>query len=489
MIKKVKSAKSKMSNKKPEDYQRLRRFDVITIGEAEKLIVPVKEDNTFRFYVSESEIFQILHETHLKLGHGGRNLMEKEINLRYKNITREMIVIYLNLCGDNCEKKGNISKKGLLCSVKPIHDSREMNSRCQVDLIDMQSQEDCPYKFILVYQDHLTKFVQLRPLKTKRAEEVAHALIDIFTIFGAPNILQSDNGREFATKIAEEACRIWPELKIINGKPRESQGQGTLKRAYQDIENILSMWMEVNNTNKWSDGLRFVQIIKNREYHTGINGSPYEAMFGKRLKIGLKSSSIPNEALLDVNSEEDLEKLLSTNNQVESPKKKHVDLVNKTTHLCSSLILNKSGETPYLNSITKDASHISSPHIFNIKCEKPSYLNSISDDATHSYAPTILDVKDEKTPYLNSTSENATKLSSSVSNIKCEETQYSNSMSEDAANLCSPTILNIKHEETPYSNSTSEDLPSISNIKCEVTSFFNSMSGDEMQRNDMHIRK
>ncbi|CAI6353312.1 unnamed protein product [Macrosiphum euphorbiae] len=44
----------------------------------------------------------------------------------------------------------------------------------------------------MVYQDHPTKFVILRPLTHKRAEEVAYVLIDIFTTFGAPAILQSD---------------------------------------------------------------------------------------------------------------------------------------------------------------------------------------------------------------------------------------------------------------------------------------------------------
>lgn len=34
-----------------------------------------------------------------------------------------------------------------------------MNSLCQVDLIDMQAQYDENYRFTLVYQDHLTKYV------------------------------------------------------------------------------------------------------------------------------------------------------------------------------------------------------------------------------------------------------------------------------------------------------------------------------------------
>lgn len=65
----------------------------------------------------------------------------------------------------------------------------------------MQSQRDGGYRFILNYQDHLTKFVCLRPLKTKTAEEVAYHLVDILCDKGAPHILQSDNGREFSNKV------------------------------------------------------------------------------------------------------------------------------------------------------------------------------------------------------------------------------------------------------------------------------------------------
>jgi hypothetical protein len=46
----------------------------------------------------------------------------------------------------------------------------------------------------MVYQDHLTKFVIIRLLRCKRAEKIAYQLLDIFTLFGAPSILHSDNG-------------------------------------------------------------------------------------------------------------------------------------------------------------------------------------------------------------------------------------------------------------------------------------------------------
>jgi hypothetical protein len=39
-------------------------------------------------------------------------------------------------------------------------------------------------KFILHYQDHLTKFALLRPITSKLAAEVGFQLLDIFLLFG-----------------------------------------------------------------------------------------------------------------------------------------------------------------------------------------------------------------------------------------------------------------------------------------------------------------
>ena len=50
---------------------------------------------------------------------------------------------------------------------------KEFNSRGQIDLIDMQSFKFNDYRFLMVYQDYLTKFVILRALTSKKASEVA----------------------------------------------------------------------------------------------------------------------------------------------------------------------------------------------------------------------------------------------------------------------------------------------------------------------------
>ncbi|XP_037801345.1 KRAB-A domain-containing protein 2-like [Penaeus monodon] len=98
------------------------------------------------------------------------------------------------------------------------------------------SQSDGKHRFILNYQDHLTKKVCLLALQTKTAAEVAFHLVDIFCDKGAPHILKSDNGREFSNKLVKEVQMMRPECKMVHGKPRHSQSQGSVERANRDLK-------------------------------------------------------------------------------------------------------------------------------------------------------------------------------------------------------------------------------------------------------------
>lgn len=200
----------------------------------------VIESSNLQYFIKNEEIFDVFYEAHEKTCHGGRDRMLYELKKKYKNATQQAVMIFVKLCVI-CQLKSSSKKKGLV--VKPMIFSN-MNEQCQVDPIDMQSHPDGLFKFIMVYQDHLTKFCILRALQSKTAIEVAKQLLDIFCIFGAPAIIQSDNGREFVNSIIEELTLMRKGLKIVHGKPRHSQSQGSVERANMDIQNMLMSWME-----------------------------------------------------------------------------------------------------------------------------------------------------------------------------------------------------------------------------------------------------
>jgi hypothetical protein len=249
------------------------------------------------------DMYDTIKRSHISTGHGGRDKMSKELSTRYANVTREAVELFKTLCVECLKKRKRMAVKGVV--VRPILTS-EFGSRGQVDLIDMQSMSSCSYKWIMVYQDHLTKFCVLRPIASKRAAEVAFQLLDIFLLLGSPHILQSDNGCECTASVITELKIMWPELLMVHGKPRHPQSQGSVERLNCDVKDMLIAWLGDNNSTNWPTGLKFVQFSKNSSYHTGIKQTPYKALFGSEPRVGLRSTSLPTEVLERMTTESDL---------------------------------------------------------------------------------------------------------------------------------------------------------------------------------------
>ena len=143
LVSDINDTKNGRRKKEARDCSLSKQYDVMQISYIDKLIYSVVEGNTtIRYYVTKEETFDILNEAHINTGNGGRNRMYKEVQKKYKNITQEHISLYLSIC-TSCLKKSSVPKNGVV--VKPMV-FRDMNSRGQVDLIDMQSQADGEFK-------------------------------------------------------------------------------------------------------------------------------------------------------------------------------------------------------------------------------------------------------------------------------------------------------------------------------------------------------
>lgn len=88
--------------------------------------------------------------------------MVKHLNAKYANITSDPLRMFTDLSIQYQEKCKCPMTTGTF--VQPIL-SKEFCSHGSVNLIDMQPlQASNNLKWIMVYQDHLTKFCVLRPL-------------------------------------------------------------------------------------------------------------------------------------------------------------------------------------------------------------------------------------------------------------------------------------------------------------------------------------
>ena len=184
-------------------YRIRKKYTVKHTQSCQILYTTAPDSSTLLRVLAKEELFDIFSRLRYEGGkHLGRDRMIIELKKRYCGFTKTVVQDYVNLCQECQLEKG---KRSLKCTiVKPIQStvvkpiqSPDFASRGQVDLIDFQNtnQVNRPYNFLLVYQDHHTKFIVLRPLINKSAEEVSRTLFEIFCLIGSTHILQSDNGR------------------------------------------------------------------------------------------------------------------------------------------------------------------------------------------------------------------------------------------------------------------------------------------------------
>ena len=243
-IKRVTAAKEEGRKKSPAEYALLKRYDVARIGEGQTFLIKKNSVDPYIRYIKSEEIFDYIYDAHVGVCHGGQKRTHHEVKKTVANITREQVSLFLSYCVI-CEEKRAVKK------------SRQ-------------------------FQDHFTKFCVLRPLHSKQVEEVARQLYDIFTLIGAPKILQSDNGSEFVgAPLKEMMKKYWPATQFVHGSPRYPQSQGSVERANGDVKKMLCGITREMDTCNWADLLMKVQWAKNNVRHRVIGMTPYKILFGQ----------------------------------------------------------------------------------------------------------------------------------------------------------------------------------------------------------------
>ena len=145
-----------------------------------------------RRVVTGGDCLEVYIETHLRLGHAGRDAMFHDLDRRIYGISRaECLWVKQNCC--ICVLNQANASKALL---QPII-SNETFERVQIDLIDMRYQPSHEYCWILHIKDHFSKYTQLYALPSKHAEGVAFWVAIFIGSFFPMKILQCDNGKEF----------------------------------------------------------------------------------------------------------------------------------------------------------------------------------------------------------------------------------------------------------------------------------------------------
>ena len=224
---------------------------------------------------------------------GARKLYH-QIKEHFFGIGEPIIQRYLNKNSMQRQHRPQFNNKAPLI---PIESASPME-RHQIDLVDMSSMtveiNSEKYKYILSILDVFTRFLWLRPLTSKSANSVAESLQSIYSEFGPPKIIQSDQGTEFKGAVITLCKKM--NIKVIRSGSYHPQSQGKVERSHGTWKDKIRY--DLLNTEEgvcdWVSELPRYQYIYNEALHSSIGITPYECLFGSK----------PNRQLLKCNMKE-----------------------------------------------------------------------------------------------------------------------------------------------------------------------------------------
>lgn len=107
--------------------------------------------------------------------------------------------------------------------------------RISLDIVGPLATSEKHNSYILTVQDDLTKFSAAFPLRTHDANSVAKALVEGFICqHGIPEIILTDCGTEFLSKLFKECCKLL-KIEKINTIPYHPQTNGSLERSHRTL--------------------------------------------------------------------------------------------------------------------------------------------------------------------------------------------------------------------------------------------------------------
>ena len=262
------------------------------------------DDNVREIVIDKNRQQQLIKEAH-SFGHfAARQVYErlKNDNVEWPGMLKD-INVFLDGCS-TCQKY-KLQRVGFH-PLRHLEATYPMEWLC-MDLFGPLETTPKGNRFVLVVVDVATKFAWLRALGDKSAVSVAQGLLTLFSEFGIPKIISSDNDGAFLNQIVDEFKKTWSidQRTTTSYHPRAN---GLAERTVQTAKHALVRIMDEAKKNvdkddksfeNWDDYIAIVQYAINTRIHEPSKTMPFELFFGRAIVQMKDYKDVQNKILTE----------------------------------------------------------------------------------------------------------------------------------------------------------------------------------------------
>ena len=184
--------------------------------------------------------------------------------------------------------------------------------RIYIDFLGKYPRSKSGNCYIFIVVDALTKFVFLKAMPEASSNRVIKFLIsEIFLKFGVPEVIHSDNGRQFVSK---EYVKMIENYKIVDSKTAfYSPQSNAAERVNQSVLQAIRSYLESDHRD-WDMYLPEIECALRSSVHQATGVTPFFALFGHQMylcgtdyKVARKLQSLNEDLLINLSQPDKLQ--------------------------------------------------------------------------------------------------------------------------------------------------------------------------------------
>lgn len=262
-----------------DDPKKKRNVKILNTNDSEHIrhITENKE------YPSELERSKLLKQYHNGMGHIG---VAKTIQLmkyngyKWRHLDSE-VRQYIISC-PFCAKRKTVKPRQ--CQT-PLHiNANRPFEKVMIDIAGPLPSTATGHLYILGIIDIFSRYIVLIPLKKITTEVVIDAILKRWiSIFGCPEMIISDGGKNLNSKLMIQFCEMFNITKKTSS-PYHPQSNGTIERSFRTVKDML--YATSKETGKdWNDVIPHIEIALHATRHKSTGFSPFEVLFGTVMSL------------------------------------------------------------------------------------------------------------------------------------------------------------------------------------------------------------
>ena len=158
------------------------------------------------------------------------------------------------------------------------------------------------HTYLLNFVCHLTGWADCYPIANKRGDTVANILQrEYIPRYGPPEVIISDNGREFVCEPVAQVCRA-AGIEHRTTTPYRPQSNSKVERFHRTLKGLLERLM-AKNSSSWETQLGPALAAYRSTATAGDGMSPFQKLYGRQMRqpltVGLRNNPAAAEALQD----------------------------------------------------------------------------------------------------------------------------------------------------------------------------------------------